>query len=284
MTVAEGEVSASPFVPLTVTVRCWDTADSLISNIASALKRPLPELIPQEPHDRRMVIVATAPSVERYTIERQPGDMICCVNGAHDWLLARGVVPDICVLLDSTHELADVVHPVKGVRYVVASQCHPDVFDALSGFHVIRWHALVPPETLGGRELVDVLEEHAPPGDGNYWMIPGGGTAAIRCLSLGQFSGYRKFLVYGLDSSFADDGRRQVQAHMPCKGNEIEVEFNGRRFRTTPSLAAQAQDFQGLYLRALNDCRVTVMGDGLIPWMCESLNRLKFGPHHKETT
>ena len=277
-----GAEQSAPLVPLTILTRCWDDPEPLKANILSALKRGLTELGPTPEHKGRLVIVATAPSVERYTIKKLPGDVLVCVNGAHDWLLRRGIKPDMCLFLDSTPELAAVFTPQPDVTYLLASQCHPSTFDRLEGFSVVLWHARVPVETLGGVDIADLVSENNRTVPVSY-MIPGGGTAALRWLSVGQFSGFRRFVAYGLDSSFTE-GRRQVEGFMPCEGREIEVEYNGRMFVTSPALAAQAQDFDGLYMRALNDCRVDVMGDGLIPWMCESLNRLKFGPHYKETT
>ena len=277
-----GAGQPAPLVPLTVTTRCWDDPEPLVANIMSALARRLTELGPSELHAGRLVIVATSPSGERYTIEKRPGDVLVCVNGAHDWLLRRGIKPDACLFLDSTPELAAVFAPQQGINYLVASQCHPSTFDRLAGHNVVLWHARVPTETLGGIDIADLVSKHNRAVPVSY-MIPGGGTAAIRWFSVGQFSGFRRFVAYGLDSSF-DDGRRQVESFMPCAGDEIEVEYNGRMFRTSPALAAQAQDFDALYTRALNDCRIDVVGDGLIPWMCESLNRLKYGAPSKETT
>ncbi len=246
---------------------CWDGAESLRYNICSALGRGLKELSPELPHDRPLNLAAFGPSLTEQSI---PDGELWCVNGAHDWLISQGRIPDVCVLLDPTPDLSGVITPHNGVKYLIASQCHPDLFDRLKEADVTLWHAWVPKESTGEdiRDLVNT--------PGQHWFISGGGTAALRALVIAKFLGYRDISVYGLDSSFEGERKHAVEPH-PCAGNECEVEYGGKIFQTNIPLAAQAENFEAQYIKVLNDVRIRVHGTGLIPWICESLNKLKYG-------
>ena len=71
----------------------------------------------------------------------------------------------------------------------------PSVLEALEGQRVTLWH--------GGFDIdaqLKVLEpyQHKP-----IVIVGGGYTIGIRALTLGYHLGYRKFVMYGVDSSFS---------------------------------------------------------------------------------
>ena len=254
---------------------CWDEPANLRRYILSALGLGLPTLQLGTPNRETLGLCAFGPSLVEFEDEiRNHEGPLWCVNGAHDWLISKDIAPDACVLLDSTEALADVITPIAGVRYYVASQCHPRLFDRLKGFDVVLWHAWVPKaQTID--DIRDLVTSNVPKGTECHF-ISGGGTAALRCFTLGKWVGYRKFIAWGLDSSFKDN-RTHATPDYPCKGTWLDVEYAGRVFPTNGPLAAQADNFEGLMMWQLNGCRVDVRGDGLIPHICATINRLKYG-------
>jgi hypothetical protein len=254
---------------------CWDSPANLRRYILSALGLGLPTLQPETPNRMTLGLCAFGPSLVEHEAEIAAHQgPLWCVNGAHDWLLERNIIPHACVLLDSTEALVDVIRPVHGVTYYVASQCHPDLFAHLKDFKVVLWHAWVPKESTG-EDIRDLVTNNAPAGTVSTF-VSGGGTAALRCFSLGKLLGHRNFIVWGLDSSFKE-GRTHATEAYPCKGTVFEAEYGGKVFTTNGPLAAQADNFERMYLRQLNDCRIEMRGDGLIPHMARTLNKLKFG-------
>ena len=225
-----------------------------------------------EPHDGRMVIVGFAPSLKDHLEElkekHERGDHVVCVNGSHDWLIGRGVVPNSCVLLDSWDGLKDLITPHPGVAYMVASQCHPSLFNKLAWCNVTLWHAYVDKNQTGF-----AVEELAP----NAWVINGSMTAALGSLFLGHLQGYRRFTYFGMDSSFPETGKHHVEPCDEPEQQEVEIEHAGRKFLSTLGLIAQAQQFERMYTVIFHRSRIRVVGDGLIPHVARTLSRLKYG-------
>lgn len=272
---------AEQFAPFSANVIAAGDPDTLAANIRYAVLKGNPELQPAPKHDGHMVIVGSSPSVSEYAEEiRDHSGTVVCVNGAHNWLIERGIIPDICVLLDplpksewidtKTREFA--ISPHAEVIYLIASQCDPAVLDSFK--NVTTWHAWVPKEATG-EDIGDIL-------GGGHWLTPGGSTAAMRCLTIGKFIGFRRFSLYGVDSS-CREGQFHVQDSMlPQGGTPCVIDYGGQRFETTIKMAQQADDFERLYVQSMNDCRIDAYGDGLIPSMCKQLNHLKYGVVNKE--
>ena len=80
-----------PFTP-------YGTSEMLSEYIRSAMGRGLPELPPAIcSHDGTAVIVGSGPSLPNHfdeiKAEREKGRPICALNGAHDFLCERGLIP-----------------------------------------------------------------------------------------------------------------------------------------------------------------------------------------------
>lgn len=257
--------------------RIWDDPERIKANIRHAMTLGLPEVQYQPEHGDTLVIVASAPSLRLEEIRQHvgPGYTIACVNGAHHWLIDRGITPDYCVLADSYDGMGAIIgEPNGAVRYYVASQCHPDLFAYLQNSSVVLWHCWAGREFLGC-DMTDIVDVDGP----KSWIVHGGCTAALRAMNLGYLLGFRKFVIHGLDSSFEEGGPTHVIPNTPCSGDHIQIEYAGRTFTTTPGLAYQAQNFEYLFCCVFNHCRIKVFGDGLIPHMARHLSRLKFGPN-----
>jgi hypothetical protein len=99
------------------------------------------------------------------------------------------------------------------------------------------------------------------------WVTVGGGsTVGIKTPILGNLLGYRKFALYGMDSSYCDGENHAYRQEINDGERLVEVTVAGRKFLCARWMAAQGEDFKTLY-RALEakGCEVTAHGDGLIP-------------------
>ena len=219
-----------------------------------------------EPHPRREEPVAVAcfgPSLrDTWEAVRAFPFVISC-SGSHKFLVERGIIPAWHVEVDPrAHKVGLIGEPQHGTQYLIASTCHPSVFDHLEGYDVRLWHVF--DATEDGRRLL-------PPGE---WAITGGCDVGLRALTIAGFLGFRDVHVFGMDHSAGTDDvaldLRHADSHPnggdPRKFAICEVE--GVRYRTTPAMLAAAQSVAH-ELDMMPVVRCTFHGDGL----CQALMR-----------
>lgn len=226
------------------------------------LKRDLPKFKVSEPHERAAVIVGGGPSLvdslDDLRAQKDSGADIYALNGVHDFLLDQGIKPDFHVLLDSRPaNISFVQNPQKGIKYLVAAQCHPDIFDALKGYDVVQWVAWIPG--------ADVLAQEFDP---QMLFVGGGNTVGLKALTLCAFSGYRDISLFGYDSSYREGENHAYKQPLNDGESTMEVMVGMRVFHCARWMARQAYLFQH-HLKELSamGVNVSVYGDGLIPWM-----------------
>lgn len=253
----EGGAPSSPFVKQYLPIRANVDDGTFIANVKAAVARGLPALQLAQAHDRHAVIVGGGPSlageISRLRRHVSSGHSIFALNGSAAWLHSHGIAPEFHVFLDAQpHNVRFIVEEQKAATdYLVASQCSPQLFDALDGSYVTLWHPSV--EGVG---------EIAPDG---AVMIGGGTTVGLQTMSISYVMGYRHLHLFGFDSSYRNSsGHAFVQ---PENDGEpvIEVEFARRKFRAAPWMVRQADEFRHVLAELVNaDCVVTAAGDGLI--------------------
>lgn len=249
-------------------------SDQALANIRHCATLGLPTIGHGTPNQETLCIVAGGPSLARYLDDlRSSGGVVVTVNGCHDYLLRNGIKPWACVLADSAEDLGGLIaEPHPDVHYLVASQCHPKTFDRLTGFKVIVWHGAADgadAEAVACRELF--------PG---ALGINGGSTAALRCIHLGHVMGFRRFRIYGLDSSFLDDDAYHAYpgALDPSPPATVEVNRDGvtRAFKTNMGLVLQVQNYKDIISEPwAKDCEFAVIGDGLLPYISAEIHSLR---------
>lgn len=239
-----------------------DPANMLL-NAKANMERDLPWFAPQNEHNRTAMIVGGGPSLndtlKLLRTRRNKKTDIFALNGTHDFLLSQNIRSDYLVMLDSRQDnVGFVKRPRKHVKYLIAAQCHPDVFDALEGQDVTLWFA----EQAGMMELVEHEKEKP------VILVCGGNTVGLKTLSLAYLMGYRRFDVYGFDSCYRDKDNHAYPQPLN-DGEEVrEIYAGGRKFLAAPWMCKQAEWFQkqavDLFKRG---CDVRVNGDGLISHM-----------------
>lgn len=212
-------------------------------------------------------IVGGAPSLKDSFMNlrflKASGAKIFALNGVHDWLIERGITPDYHVVLDSREQNVEFVrHPKKGVKYLVYGGCHSKVFDALEGHDVTLWLT----EFEGVHDIVRFFKKPVV-------LVGGGNTVAMKTMYLGYLAGFRKFSMFGVDSSYRGGENHAYRQSMNDGEERMSVTVAGRSFVCAPWMAKQAMDFQG-QARTLvkRGCEVNVYGDGLIPWVAQQLS------------
>jgi hypothetical protein len=220
--------------------------DDEIANVRSCCARNLPWLQVEAPLPHAVAIVAGGPSVvnDLETIRNWQG-FVAAINGAHDWLQDNGVTPGALILNDPSPPLVGHCrHPNDTTIYLVATCCHPSVFDALEGKRVVVWH-------------------------------PNRGIGGISCATAAPFImytlGFREFHLFGVDSSCVDSNKTHAVRNFGARLGEHQrppdrVALVGNEiFMTRLSWAAQAQYVWQLIETAGADTKIFVHGSGLGP-------------------
>ncbi len=233
----------------------------LYSHISSALERNLPVIGQHPEHDGVAVLVGSGPSVDgqldSIRAQRALGRPIIALKDAHDWLQDHGIIPDYAVAIDPQEHRWDCFkkkHPA--IKYFIASQCHPSMFEHLDGHDVFLWHLYV------------AKNQNVPPH--GTALIAGGTTTGLRTITLLYSMGYRQFELYGFDSCLRD-GKLRMNGDAPNNDdNQInEIVVDGKMFYCNPSMTAQANEFQNLYAM-MPDIQMESHGDGLITAIIEA--------------
>lgn len=191
-------------------------------------------------------------------------NIVMTVNAAHDWLLSKGVKPNIHVLFE--HDVEEVEtslggQPDKDVVYYICSHCDKKVFDRLEGFRQVLWHAFCPAQ--GYQQEIDKLYP-------KEFMVSGGYATFFRSLTIGTILGYRQFDLFGVDSSFEDSSHltgyqiADVEPQVKVWGvTPTEM----REFKTQGGLAFQANEFMEFCRVNHSGLRIKVHGDGLLKYL-----------------
>ena len=251
-------------LPLKITGKCVAEDDTLFANMDAAIARGYPQVKQAQPiKTGAILLVASAPSVkgqlELIKKMKAAGSPIVAIKGAHDWLIENGVMPDYALAIDPQEHRIAFYKPQASVHYMIASQCHPKMFDNLDGCQVTLWH----PYVKKGQDRPK-----------NCMLIGGGTTSGLRAISLFYVLGYRQFELFGFDS--CNDGELlRVNGDGLKDGDkliEVKIDPNGETFDCNTAMALQAEHFQ-TYYDYLPDATFNGHGRGLIQAIIKKRNQ-----------
>lgn len=237
--------------------------EEILANVRANIRRHLPQAKPHAPNDQRMCIVGGGWSLEETFDELRElywqGAKVVTVNGSARWCIERNIKPSAHVVMDARESNRRFVElpEVPGLKYFLASQCHPSLFDAIEGREAYIWHAcsFVEPEK-------EILNEYYLK---NWTAIPGTTCVGFRALCLMRLLGFQWFDVFGLDSCYAPDGRHHAYAQAENEGeNTAIVTCAGREFRVSGWQISQATHFRELVQSQGDKFHINFHGDGLI--------------------
>ena len=209
-----------------------------------------------------MSIVCYGPSL-KYTWQniKRP---ILTVSGAHDFLIAHGIVPDYHTECDPRESKVKVFHAHQDVKYRMATCCHPKFWEFLKGHDVELWHLHNDAHT----------EEWVRENDPGANMLGGGSTVGMRALEVASMLGYRRFEIHGMDASYESDEVRHAGEHAGKKHNVVEVNVDGAWYKSSPQMVEAAKEV--ITFIQNYDCELAFHGTGLVQAMVKHfLNRFR---------
>lgn len=241
--------------------------DILIDHMRVNCARPLAWFTPGDAlKGKRAHIVCGGPGVENnlFSLRRakKRGEPIIAVNGAIKWLASKGIQPTWGVVMDARESnVRFVENGPKDTWYLIASMCHPSLFDALKGRIVVPWHA-----DLNDARQDAIFKEQS----NNGHLVGGGGTVGLRAVLLAVISGCKDVHLYGIPSCLVGDAHHAYT--QPENDGMAVISFTiagdpkKTVYRCQGWMSRQADEFGQMYFSLQrNGVSVTVHGKGLIP-------------------
>lgn len=240
------------------------------SNIQQSICLGLPQVrgYPQS-NEQEVCIVGSGPSLASTLWELQAlvaaRVHVVALNGAYDYLLRAGVTPNAMVLIDGRESNRRfITQPIESCHYLIASQCHPAVFEAVRSMPKTKiWHCLTGADPVELQILNGYYQ-------GCWQPVMGGCTVGTRAIMLMRFLGYAKMHLFGMDSCYMDgEGHAMPQ---PENDNEVTqiVECAGRSFRCSAWQQEQALEFMDIIQEHGQYFELAVHGNGLLAHILES--------------
>jgi SAM-dependent methyltransferase len=232
--------------------------DTVRANVKHNIAAGWQQVEPHATNDVEVMIVGGGPTLNGFVDEirqkRAEGVKLIALNGAYNWCLEHDLAPSAVVVVDARKFNARFTKPVvDGCKYLIASQCDPEVLEELPKDRTYLWHTTA--EMI--RDLLDEQYEL-------WWGVPGGSTVLLRSIPLLRMLGFKRFHLYGCDSCLGKDHHAYAQ---PENDSEVVIPVtvsDGRVFRCHPWMVAQAQEFMDLIKFLGDELEIATYGDGLL--------------------
>jgi len=195
--------------------------ETLIDQITKNTQLGLTNLVdaPFFRESKQIALVGGGPSLSKYLDELREfkGPIVAC-GSVHDFLVENDINMDYCIVCDPDPIVIDYMKKKNyTTRYLVASQCHPDVFEHLKFSNTHIWHA--------GGDNLDILKAFT----GGSDVIGGGCTVGSRAIIISMCLGYNDISLFGFDSSLSKDFKHhsyEFQTNQETIGNITEIRLN----------------------------------------------------------
>lgn len=232
-------------------------SDQRAEHVRLSLSRGLPDF--DAAPLQSITILANGPSLQDCPAHALSGPT-AAVNGALRWCIDHNITPTYWACCDPQEHVKDFIpdDAPKSTRYLIASKCHPAVFDRAEalGLDVALWHFRDDPHTQD-RRPVRVAS-----------------TVTLTLLTLLRQVGYRHFDIYGWDACYRGDRHHAIEQIAPDPQTNVSIRagatqfdqdgmpIDGRDFLTTTAWALEARDAVIQLHHA--DYTINIHGDGLI--------------------
>lgn len=232
---------------------------------------------------QKAIICGSGPSLnaDHVLAAQEAGARVFALNTSHDWLIARGVVPDFSIMLDPNERVAGYQTPHKRVTYILGTTCAKATWMRFLSLG-IRPRFFVPIMTDTQHDTI----AHQHP-TRRICYISGGVTVGMRAVNICGWMGFQDVELHAFDSCYAP-GRngldqtglyavdkpsthhdaREVTITAGRTGDKFTCISNGAMARQTISFKALAVMLPDSEVHGrIGQMRVLVSGDGAIPWM-----------------
>ena len=240
-------------------------------NINENLRCSYQEISPALQQDTEICLLMGGPSLNDFAEEiyqhAKSGVPVITMNGTYNWAIDHKIIPAAQIVVDGREFNKRFVTPhVTTCKYLIASQCHPDVAKSLPKESVWMWHPY-------GGTFNDLVRAFHKDEDYVWYPIAGGNTVGLRAFPLLITLGYHKFHVYGFDSCISET-KHHAYAQPEDDGKTVmTLEYGGRTFLCYPWMFHQCMDFMSMTKYMMGRfCDMEIYGDGLIAHCVKTLS------------
>jgi uncharacterized Rossmann fold enzyme len=225
--------------------------------------------------DRPIALIGGGPSLRDNLDElRKYKDTMVC-GSAHDYIMEQGITPTYCIICDPDPIMVRYLTKLnQGTKYLIASQCHIDVFNHILGKvgkqgrilmpgapwipHTFIWHA------ASGKDFDDEVFPK------DEFKVVGGCTVGTRAIGMAMMMGFRNIHLFGYDTCLTNDYKHHaydfVDPEVETLGEitEIRIDPNGPKFKVAGYMLGQLFDFQYMLSEYSTRLNIKVIGGGLL--------------------
>lgn len=258
--------------------------EKIKENVAYNIKQGWTQVEPHETNDQEIMLIGGGPTLENHVEEirqmRADGVKLIAMNGAYEWCLKHDIVPSGVIVVDARPFNARFTHPplkafenpeqVKqwaGMKFFIASQCDPSVFEGLPKDRTYIWHT-------SAEALSDILSTEY-----EFWHgVPGGSTVLLRAIPLFRMLGFKRFHLFGCDSCIIEKSHHaysQPENDSECVMPVTVGEGGSRVFYCHAWMVAQAQEFIDTIRFLGDEIELAVYGDGLLKYILDTGAKLE---------
>jgi len=262
-----------------------NTSDEIIiQNMEANAKLGIQPVIPHEAQMTEIMLLAGGPTLNDFEDEiiqqRKDGMPLVTVNGSYNWAIERDLKPSLQCIIDAREHNKRFTEQgplTEETKYIIASQCHPDVFKGLPKERTYMWQVSISEDlTEDIKRLYGKMYE-------DWYPCPGGSTVTLRTLCALRMLGFNKIHVYGFDSCVFPDRHHHAYNQDENKKDSWrtrEIVVGGgtrfeRVFTCTGWQTYQVREFQLMVSRVLSDCQLDIKGDGMIAYIIKTGAQMK---------
>jgi len=174
-----------------------------LENVLTNLERNIPRLEDMTEYGKpkgakRIALVGGGPSLKDNLSELSSFRTIISCGSVHDYLISNGIIPTYATNCDPDRLCKNYFKkPDTEVKYLLSSNCHPELFEQLEGHQLSMWHC-------HSEEQVDTIKKIEFSKNRSYNGIGGGCTVGLRSISIAISFGYSNIHFFGFDSCMGD--------------------------------------------------------------------------------
>lgn len=207
---------------------------------------------------KEIALVGGGPSLADQLDALAQFNLVMVCGSAHDFLVENNIKFEYCIVCDPDPLVLNYIkYPQRDVKYLIATQCDPSVFEKLKDYQVFAWNA-----SIGDKD------HHI---NFTYPTVGGGCTVGTRAIIMAMAFGFYDLHLFGYDTCLGDNYEHHAYKFSdPEKetiGDITEIQLDGpigKKYKLAGYMLGQFFDFQAILKEHYAKLNITVHGEGLL--------------------
>lgn len=243
--------------PLTIITKMHVSQEEIVSNVRANIKRDVVRFLSLPlflARNEPIAICGGGPSLNTSIDKIKTFNQVMTCGSAHDHVVSLGITPTFALAVDAMEDAVEYFQkPQEKTSYILASQCHPNMFEHLKDHKIAMWHfkGQCDDETIYNGEH----------------QINWGCMVGVLSVQMALLLGFQHLHFFGFDCSYIDTDHHAYDVgewHEKVETQKGEFSVNGRKFNSTMALVSQMEHLFDIF--ASPDGRMLkgyVHGDGI---------------------